>query len=193
MRGVRCLCVCAFRNSSSIRHIPFTKPSLSSEPVPAGSHSILHEQSVRCCEDVIYNDMTHHITRNVALSNRESFQIARTTSPSSLSSGPTFSSMEVGREAAAEPFEVISSGFVIKSTESPLQPAACRALGFDDFARSIWREAITLDQGEVLISPNKHRPVEGKRSHYRVNVRHGVSPLRSGEHYALGVIFHDAE
>ena len=54
-------------------------------------------------------------------------------------------------------------------------------------------EAITLEEGEVLIFPNKHRPVEGKRGHYRVNVRHGVSPLRSGERYALGVIFHDAE
>jgi hypothetical protein len=54
-------------------------------------------------------------------------------------------------------------------------------------------EAINLDQGEMLIFPNKHRPVEGKRGHYRVNVRHGVSPLRSGERYALGVIFHDAE
>jgi uncharacterized protein len=54
-------------------------------------------------------------------------------------------------------------------------------------------EAITLEQGEVLVFPNKHRPVEGKRGHYRVNVRHGVSPLRSGERYALGVIFHDAE
>ena len=54
-------------------------------------------------------------------------------------------------------------------------------------------EAITLDQGEVLIFPNKHRPVEGKRGHYRSNVRHGVSPLRSGERYALGIIFHDAE
>ena len=54
-------------------------------------------------------------------------------------------------------------------------------------------EAINLDQGEVLIFPNKHRPIEGKHGHYRVNVRHGVSPLRSGERYALGVIFHDAE
>jgi uncharacterized protein len=54
-------------------------------------------------------------------------------------------------------------------------------------------EAITLEEGEVLIFPNKHRPVEGKRGHYQVNVRHGVSPLRSGERYALGVIFHDAE
>jgi uncharacterized protein len=54
-------------------------------------------------------------------------------------------------------------------------------------------EAITPEQGEVLIFPNKHRPVKGKRGHYRVNVRHGVSPLRSGERHALGVIFHDAE
>ena len=54
-------------------------------------------------------------------------------------------------------------------------------------------EAITLEEGEVLIFPNKHRPVEGKRGHCQVNVRHGVSPLRSGERYALGVIFHDAE
>ena len=41
MRGVECLCICAFRSSSSIRHMPFTNPSRSSEPVPAGSHSIL--------------------------------------------------------------------------------------------------------------------------------------------------------
>jgi len=54
-------------------------------------------------------------------------------------------------------------------------------------------EAITLDQGEMLIFPNKHCPVEGKRGYYRVNVRHGLSPLRSGERYALGVIFHDSE
>jgi len=55
------------------------------------------------------------------------------------------------------------------------------------------REAITLDQGEVLIFPNKHRPVEGTRGHYRVNVRHGVSPLRYGVRTALGSIFHDSE
>jgi uncharacterized protein len=54
-------------------------------------------------------------------------------------------------------------------------------------------EAITMEQGDVLIFPNKYRPVEGKRGYYRVNVRHGVSPLRSGERYALGVIFHDSE
>ena len=54
-------------------------------------------------------------------------------------------------------------------------------------------EAIPLDQGEMLIFPNQQRPVEGKRGYYRVNVRHGVSRLRSGERYSLGIIFHDAE
>ena len=54
-------------------------------------------------------------------------------------------------------------------------------------------EAITLDRGQVLIFPNKQRPVAGKRGDYRVNVRHGVSRVRSGTRHTLGVIFHDAE
>ncbi len=54
-------------------------------------------------------------------------------------------------------------------------------------------EAIPLDQGQMLIFPNQQRPMEGKRGYYRVNVRHGVSRLRSGERYSLGIIFHDAE
>jgi hypothetical protein len=54
-------------------------------------------------------------------------------------------------------------------------------------------EAVNLDQGEILIFLNKHRPVEGEHDHYRGNIRHGVSPLHSGERYALGIIFHYAE
>ena len=53
-------------------------------------------------------------------------------------------------------------------------------------------EAIALAQGEALIFPTRHRPVAGRRGHYRVNVRHGVSRLRSGRRLTLGVIFHDA-
>jgi hypothetical protein len=53
-------------------------------------------------------------------------------------------------------------------------------------------EAIAMDQGEGIIFTNRYRPVAGARGHYRLNVRHGVSTLRAGERYALGIIFHDA-
>jgi hypothetical protein len=53
-------------------------------------------------------------------------------------------------------------------------------------------EAITLDRGEAIIFPNRYRPVRGARGFYRVNVRHGVSRLRAGQRYSLGIIFHDA-
>ena len=54
-------------------------------------------------------------------------------------------------------------------------------------------EAIVADQGELLIFANRTRPIRGSRGHYRANVRHGVSPLRSGRRFTLGIIFHDAE
>lgn len=54
-------------------------------------------------------------------------------------------------------------------------------------------DAITVQQGEFVIFPNQWRPVAGKRGDYRVNVRHGVSRLRSGERYSLGLIFHNAK
>lgn len=54
-------------------------------------------------------------------------------------------------------------------------------------------EAITAQQGEFVIFPNQRRPVAGKRGDYRVNIRHGVSRLKSGERYSLGLIFHNAK
>jgi hypothetical protein len=54
-------------------------------------------------------------------------------------------------------------------------------------------EAFTGEQGEIVVFTNRLRPVAGARGHYRANVRHGVSPVRSGRRYTLGVIFHDAE
>jgi hypothetical protein len=54
-------------------------------------------------------------------------------------------------------------------------------------------EIVPLAQGEGVIFPVHHRPVQGTRGFYRVNMRHGVSRLRSGRRHTLGVIFHDAE
>jgi uncharacterized protein len=54
-------------------------------------------------------------------------------------------------------------------------------------------EVVPLRQGEAVIFPVHHRPVRGAKNIYRVNMRHGVSRLRSGERHALGVIFHDAK
>ena len=53
-------------------------------------------------------------------------------------------------------------------------------------------EVVALTQGECVIFPVRHRPVRGTRGTYRVNMRHGVSRLRSGCRHTLGVIFHDA-
>jgi len=51
---------------------------------------------------------------------------------------------------------------------------------------------IALGQGDAVVFAVHHRPVAGTRGTYRVNLRHGVSRLRSGQRHALGVIFHDA-
>ena len=52
--------------------------------------------------------------------------------------------------------------------------------------------SILLQQGEGVVITTRYRPVEGSRGYYRTNMRHGVSPITSGERYTLGVIFHDA-
>jgi uncharacterized protein len=53
-------------------------------------------------------------------------------------------------------------------------------------------EVVPLGQGEAVIFPVHHRPVEGARGFSRATMRHGVSRLRSGRRYTLGIIFHDA-
>jgi hypothetical protein len=54
-------------------------------------------------------------------------------------------------------------------------------------------EVVPLRQGDAAIFAVHNRPVEGKRGFYRVNLRHGVSLVRSGHRNTTGIIFHDAE
>jgi uncharacterized protein len=54
-------------------------------------------------------------------------------------------------------------------------------------------EVVPLEQGCGVIFPVWERPVQGTRGVYRVNMRHGVSRLRSGQRHTLGIIFHDAK
>jgi len=54
-------------------------------------------------------------------------------------------------------------------------------------------EVVPLRQGDGVIFPVRNRPVQGKRGAYRVNMRHGVSRIRSGQRQTLGIIFHDAK
>jgi hypothetical protein len=53
-------------------------------------------------------------------------------------------------------------------------------------------EVVPLRQGDAVIFAVHHRPVRGTRGDYRVNLRHGVSPIRSGQRHTAGIIFHDA-
>ena len=62
------------------------------------------------------------------------------------------------------------------------QPPRAQSLG----------EAIRTERGRLVIFPNARRPMTGARGWYAANVRHGVSPVRSGTRHTLGVIFHDA-
>ena len=54
-------------------------------------------------------------------------------------------------------------------------------------------EVVPLGQGTGVIFPVHHRPVKGTRGTYRVKMRHGVSRVRSGQRFTMGVIFHDAQ
>ena len=53
-------------------------------------------------------------------------------------------------------------------------------------------EVVPLRRGDGVVFAVHNRPVQGTRGTYRVNLRHGVSRIRSGRRFSLGVIFHDA-
>jgi hypothetical protein len=52
---------------------------------------------------------------------------------------------------------------------------------------------VALLQGDAVVFAVHHRPVQGTRGIYRVNLRHGVSRIHSGRRHTLGIIFHDAK
>lgn len=54
-------------------------------------------------------------------------------------------------------------------------------------------EVVPLRKGDGVAFAVHHRPVKGTRGFYRVNLRHGVSRLRSGSRHTAGIIFHDAQ
>ena len=53
-------------------------------------------------------------------------------------------------------------------------------------------EVVPLGQGDGVVFAVRQRPVQGSRGVYRVNLRHGVSRVRSGHRHTVGIIFHDA-
>jgi hypothetical protein len=53
-------------------------------------------------------------------------------------------------------------------------------------------QVVPLAEGEAVIFAVNHRPAPGRRGYYRVKLRHGVSEIREGRRFTLGIIFHDA-
>jgi hypothetical protein len=54
-------------------------------------------------------------------------------------------------------------------------------------------EVIIPQKGDALIFTTNFRPAKGTRGYYRATMKHGVSEIRSGERYSMGIIFHDAK
>ena len=54
-------------------------------------------------------------------------------------------------------------------------------------------EVVPLRQGDAVVFAVHNRPIQGTKGNYRVNLRHGVSRLRTGNRHTVGIIFHDAK
>src|SRR5919202_5345896 len=79
----------------------------------------------------------------------------------------------------SEPMHEFTGGeFVLTEQRPRMQPRAM---------------VVALREGGGGVFAVSQRPVHGSRGMYRVNLRHGVSEVRSGRRHTLGVIFHDAQ
>jgi hypothetical protein len=54
-------------------------------------------------------------------------------------------------------------------------------------------EVVPLERGDAIVFASRYRPGQGRRGVQRLSMRHGVSRLRDGERYTLGIVFHDAQ
>jgi hypothetical protein len=54
-------------------------------------------------------------------------------------------------------------------------------------------EVIPLERGDAVVFASRYRPGQGARGVHRLNMRHGMSRLRDGDRYTLGIVFHDAQ
>ncbi|NIJ64244.1 hypothetical protein FHR20_001175 [Sphingomonas leidyi] len=78
----------------------------------------------------------------------------------------------------SEPDEDFTGGEFVLTEQRPRMQSRC--------------EVVPLRQGDAVAFAVHNRPVQGTRGTYRVNLRHGVSRLRSGKRHTVGIIFHDA-
>ena len=53
-------------------------------------------------------------------------------------------------------------------------------------------EVLQPNQGDAVIFTTNFRPVHGSRGYYKAKMKHGVSEIKKGIRYSLGIIFHDA-
>lgn len=86
----------------------------------------------------------------------------------------------------------------------PLQVAILLSRPGDDFSggefllaeqrprRQTRATVVSLEQGDAVAFAVSERPAQGSRGWYRTRMKHGVSTVRSGERFTLGLIFHDA-
>jgi hypothetical protein len=51
---------------------------------------------------------------------------------------------------------------------------------------------LPLKRGDVAVIATAQRPHRGSKGYYRVNVKHGISRVRSGERRGMEILFHDS-